>query len=101
MHSTISSTHHSNRGRRALIVLPALLLLVAVGAAWGESYPLVMAQGESQVLTFDRMKRVAVADPLIADVAVASLNQLLVIGKGPGRTMLYVWDSAGQHNYAI
>jgi Flp pilus assembly secretin CpaC len=85
----------------ALALLSTLLLLAAAAAVWGESYPLVMLQGDSSVLHFHRMKRVATADPAIVDVAVTSLNELLVLAKSPGRTKVYVWDYEGRHDYAV
>ena len=101
MHSTIAATNRSYASGRAWLVLPAVLLLLLAPRAWGESYPLVLLQGDSKVLDFNHMSRVAVADPTIVDVAVTSLNELMAVAKGPGRTMLYVWDREGRHDYAI
>ncbi len=101
MQTTTAINHRSNGLRGALAFFPVLLLMATVLAAWGESYPLVMLQGDSRILCFNRMKRVATADPQIVDVAVVSLNELLVLAKGPGRTKLYVWDKVGRHDYAV
>jgi Flp pilus assembly secretin CpaC len=101
MHATLATSHRRPRYRRAWALLPALLGLALTATAGAGSYPLVLVQGGSQVLHFERMTRVAVADPTIADVAVTSLNDLMVVGKAPGRVMLYVWDNQGQHDYAI
>lgn len=101
MHTITAKHCRTNRYLTALKVLPVFLLATAALAAWGESYPLVMLQGDSKVLRFERMMRVATADPQVADVAVTSLNELLVLAKGPGRTKLYVWDREGRHDYAI
>ncbi len=101
MRTTTANLPRSNRYRPALRLIPGLLLMVTALAAWGESYPLVMLQGDSRILQFNRMTRVATADPAIVDVAVTSLTELLVLAKGPGRTKLYVWDRVGRHDYAI
>jgi pilus assembly protein CpaC len=52
--------------------------------------------GESQVLDFVAMSRAAVGNPSVADIAVLTGNQLLVNGKAPGETTLFVWDRRGQ-----
>lgn len=99
--TSVTARHCSRRYHRALALLPVLLLLATAVAVWGESYPLVMLQGDSNVLRFQRMRRVATADPAIVDVAVTSLHELLVLAKSPGRTKLYVWDCEGRHDYAV
>jgi Flp pilus assembly secretin CpaC len=52
--------------------------------------------GESQVLDFVAMSRAAVGNPGVADIAVLTGNQLLINGKAPGETTLFVWDRRGQ-----
>jgi pilus assembly protein CpaC len=52
--------------------------------------------GESQVLDFVAMSRAAIGNPSVADVAVLTGDQLLVNGKSPGETTLFVWDRRGQ-----
>ena len=54
------------------------------------------------MLKFQNMQRVAVVDPQVADVAVVSTSELLVkAGDLAANTMLYVWDRAGLHKFAI
>lgn len=81
------------------LVLLAMLLWAPVAGA--ESRALVLKEGGSTVLQFQRMHRVAVIDPTIADVMVSSLNELVVYGKQPGRTKVYVWDRHGRHEFAV
>jgi pilus assembly protein CpaC len=52
--------------------------------------------GESQVLDFVAMSRAAIGNPSVADVAVLTGDQLLINGKSPGETTLFVWDRRGQ-----
>lgn len=52
--------------------------------------------GESQVLQFRWVTRVAVGNPAVADVAVVSDDELLLNGKAPGETNLFVWDRSGR-----
>ncbi len=100
-----TSTQHnliSGHKRLGLIGL-ALMLTVAISspALAGQQPSLVLQEGSSRILQFDRMKRVAVVQPTIADVVVSSVNELLVIGKTVGHTQLYVWDRAGRHQFSV
>jgi pilus assembly protein CpaC len=53
--------------------------------------------GRSLVITSPtRIKRVSIADPVIADAIVVSPNQVLVNGKAAGGVSLLVWDEADQ-----
>ncbi len=100
-----TSTQHnliSGHKRLGLIGI-ALLLTVAIGspALAAQQPSLVLQEGSSRILEFDRMQRVAVVQPTVADVVVSSVNELLVIGKTVGHTQLYVWDRAGRHQFSI
>ena len=49
--------------------------------------------GHSEVLDFEQpVKRVAIADPEIADATVISPSQILVVGKSIGTTSMIVWS---------
>lgn len=53
--------------------------------------------GRSLVITSPtRIKRISIADPVIADAIVVSPNQVLVNGKTAGGVSLLVWDEADQ-----
>ena len=45
--------------------------------------------------------RIAVADPAIAEALVISSREVLVNGKVPGETSLYVWSDSGRVSYDI
>jgi pilus assembly protein CpaC len=57
--------------------------------------------GESKVITVSKPTRVAVGDPVIADVAGASSKELIVSGKKAGETNLQIWDEYGQREITI
>jgi len=57
--------------------------------------------GESQVLAFRWVTRVAIGNPAVADVVPVSDNQVLLNGRTAGETNLFVWDSDGQHEYLV
>ncbi|MEW5865947.1 MAG: pilus assembly protein N-terminal domain-containing protein [Bacillota bacterium] len=64
------------------------------GRAESPSFAVVVSQ--SRILQVKDVVRVAVADPAIADVVVASKTEVIVIGKAEGKTTLHVWDSSGR-----
>ncbi len=100
-----TSTQHnliSGHKRLGLIGLAAILTVAIGSPALAAQQPsLVLQEGSSRILQFDRMRRVAIVQPAIADVVVSSLNELLVIGKTVGHTQLYVWDRAGRHQFSV
>jgi len=51
--------------------------------------------GESKILTVDSPKKIAVGNPVIADVKSISEKELLLIGKSGGTTSLIIWDKDG------
>src|SRR5579862_2915602 len=53
--------------------------------------------GRSLVITSpNRIRRVSLADPTIAEAVVVSPTEVLVNGKAPGGVSLIIWDEAGQ-----
>jgi pilus assembly protein CpaC len=55
--------------------------------------PLRVMVGKSILInTADRLKRVSVTNPGVADAVVVSPNQLLIHGRAPGEVTLIVWD---------
>jgi pilus assembly protein CpaC len=53
--------------------------------------------GRSLVITSpNRIKRVSLADPAIADAIVVSPSQVLINGKAPGGVSLIIWDESDQ-----
>lgn len=55
----------------------------------------------SQILRSYGVQKVAVANPEIADVMVISGNEIMVVGKAPGRTSLHVWNWQGRTSYVV
>jgi pilus assembly protein CpaC len=57
------------------------------------SVPLRVMVGKSLLVnTSDRLKRVSVTDPSIADALVVTPNQVLIHGRAPGEVSLLLWD---------
>src|SRR5215472_2820688 len=57
--------------------------------------PLRVMVGKSLLInTTDRLKRVSVTDPEIADPQVITPTQVLVHGRSPGEVSLLIWDES-------
>ncbi len=55
--------------------------------------PLRVLVGKSLLInTTERLKRVSVTDPSVADVSVVTPTQVLVHGRSPGEVSLLIWD---------
>ncbi|MFZ3210661.1 MAG: type II and III secretion system protein family protein [Terriglobales bacterium] len=55
--------------------------------------PLRVMVGKSVLInTSDRLRRVSVTDPAVADAIVVTPNQILVHGRAPGEVSLIIWD---------
>lgn len=77
---------------RHLLCLLAAMLAVPVTAS--EMEEIVVAPGSQMPVVRDKpIHRVAVGDPKVAAVAVTSASSLLVTGKQPGHTTLFVWEN--------
>jgi pilus assembly protein CpaC len=54
--------------------------------------------GQSEVLEFaEPIKRIAIANPDVADASVVTPTQILINGKSLGRTSMIVWDESERH----
>ena len=63
----------------------------------GAPQTLHLMVGRSLVITSpNRIKRVSLADPAIAEAVVVSPTQLVINGKAPGGVSLILWDESGQ-----
>ncbi|MCX5681545.1 MAG: TonB family protein [Candidatus Omnitrophica bacterium] len=47
------------------------------------------------------LTRVAVANPAIADVVETKSSEILVLGKAPGKTEIYLWDKYGKRTITV
>lgn len=55
--------------------------------------PLRVMVGKSIIInTTDRLKRVSITDPVVADAVVVTPSQLMIHGRAPGEVTLVVWD---------
>lgn len=93
-----------NRRRFLKTVLLLTLVLLfgnTVPIAAGDEPTLVVAVGESRIIGVKDLDRVAIADPNVADVVVASASEILINGKQPGATSLHLWEKTGRRSFVI
>ena len=68
----------------------------APSAAAADSVQVLSLQtGHSIILNFDSLTRVAVGDGRIAGVVPVGTNQLVINGKAPGHTTIFLWTDGG------
>jgi Flp pilus assembly secretin CpaC len=79
-----------------LLSLPFLAVLLFTQPARAEEPAVALAPGAQTVLDFPSIRRVAVANPKVADVKVVGKTQLLIIANQRGSTALTVWTDTQQ-----
>jgi pilus assembly protein CpaC len=85
-----------------LVALAAAAALVAGPAAAQTPTPVYVAVDGSMLLTLtEPARKVAVANPAIADVQVISPAQLLVVGKSSGVTSLMIFSGKALQSYNL
>lgn len=89
--------------RRIALLSLVLWLAIAAGPARAgdQVETLVVPPGESRIIAVTNLERVAVADPAVADVVVASRDEVIVNGKKPGRTSLHLWEGGHRRSFLV
>ncbi len=109
------SNTHCSRPALALVAVALICILApAITLASptqntrpGTTQALVLEDGREVMLRFNGMTKVIVVDPEVADVIVASPDDLLVMAtywpplRDQVETMMYVYDRDGLHKFAI
>jgi pilus assembly protein CpaC len=86
--ASASSQNQDNAPAAQSSTTPASSQSVTAGAA-----PLRVMVGKSLLInTTERLKRVSVTDPTVADTLVVTPTQVLVNGLAPGEVSLLIWD---------
>jgi len=57
--------------------------------------------GELRSVFTDSPNRISISNPEVADVTSVSTNEILVIGKSPGNTLINIWDKWGKQTLDI
>jgi pilus assembly protein CpaC len=91
-------------GRGAIAALVAIVLGVTSFASAGaaESVSLLSLQsGHSVILQAPGLARIAVGDGRIAGVVPVGNTQIVINGKAPGHTTVFVWTSGRRYTYEV
>ena len=90
------------RSIAALIALLAIQFTMLPSTQAAERISLISLQsGHSVILHTPGIQRIAIGDGRIAGVVPVGSSQLVVNGKAPGHTTVYVWTSGGRMTYDI
>ena len=60
-----------------------------------------MIKGELISVKVNSLTRVSVTDPNIADIADATEEEILLVGKAKGQTALFIWDEQGKRTVMV
>ncbi len=84
-----------------LFILP--LMFVATGEAkiYDDSQDIEMVKGDLQSVKVKNLSRVSITDPAIADISDAQTEEVMVMAKQPGQTVMFVWDDDGKRAIVI
>lgn len=84
-----------------LLISSLISPLAVSGAVAADPEILVVPVGESRIIATANLERVAVADPTVADVVVASTQEVLVNGKKAGVTSLHLWEGGQRRSFLV
>jgi pilus assembly protein CpaC len=104
----MSQPHKKRKGLSVGALQVVLLLLLALFMAWGEKPLPAAAQemgkidvvaGKSVVLkSIERVKRVSIADPAIANFVLTSPKEIYITGRTAGITNMTLWQEKGGYS---
>ncbi len=88
---------------RALCAALAMTLAVAIHVAPAGAHPEVISlkAGHSTIIPVPGLTRVAIGDGHIAGVVPIGTSQLIINGKAPGTTSLFIWSGSGRRTYTV
>lgn len=84
-----------------VLLLPADYSKAGADEFLGYPAEVYIVNGEVETLRVNAITRIALADPEVVDIMEAEVDEILLIGKRPGRTALFVWDADGKHTVML
>ncbi len=60
-----------------------------------------LIRGDLEAIKVYSLSRISITNPEIADIANVDSNQVLLVGKRVGQTMLFIWDEYGKRTVVI
>jgi TonB family protein len=68
---------------------------------YGMAHNVDVVVGESKVVTVSKPTRIAIGNPVVADVVGAGNTEIIISAKSEGETNLQIWDELGQRELVI
>lgn len=84
-----------------IFVLPLMLVKNGEAKVYDESQDIEMVKGDLQSVKVKNLSRVSITDPSIADISDAETEEVMVMAKQPGQTVMFVWDDDGKRAIVI
>ncbi len=66
-----------------------------------EQGQLVIIAGDLKIISTKNLTRVAITDPGVADVVESKKSEILILGKTPGKTTVFIWDDYGKRSIEV
>jgi pilus assembly protein CpaC len=92
---------------RALIAAAFLCMITLPAPVYSAAEDLYGAQdmemlvGDIQPVTVKNLSRISITDPSIADISDAKTDEVLLMAKRAGQTVLFLWDDIGKRSVVI
>lgn len=84
-----------------LFALPIVLMGHREVRAYDDSQDIKMVKGDLYVVKVKNLSRVSIVDPNIADISDAQTEEVTIIGKRAGQTVMFIWDDEGKKSVNI
>lgn len=85
----------------AVFALPILTMGHGEVRAYDDSQDVEMVKGDLQNVKVKNLSRVSIVDPGIADISDAQTEEVTIMGKQPGQTVMFIWDDDGKRAVTI
>lgn len=85
----------------ALLALPIILMGHGEVRAYDDSQDVEMVKGDLQSVKVKNLSRVSITDPDVADISDAQTDEVMIMGKQPGQTVMFIWDDDGKRVVTI
>ena len=88
-------------GLSALLMIPACPLPGHATETVGMANETQILKGDVLAIPTKALTRISVTDPLIVDITDAKPEQVTLIGKEPGQTVVFIWDETGKRTIVV
>lgn len=85
----------------AMMIVPFAFANDAKAKTYDESQDIEMVKGDLQSVKVKNLARVSITNPDIADISDATAEEVMVMGKDPGQTVMFIWDDDGKRSVII